>query len=74
MSSEEAVDLCIRALYEAADSDSATGGPDLLRRIFPVVAVIEADGFRRLDDTDLEARFRALLERLGTGGVEATPS
>jgi proteasome beta subunit len=74
MPADEAIDLCIRALYEAADSDSATGGPDLMRKIFPVVAVIDAQGWRRLDDTDLEVRTRALLERLGTGGVEATPS
>ena len=46
MSSDEAVDLGIRALFEAADEDSATGGPDLVRRIFPVVATITADGFR----------------------------
>ena len=29
---------CMHALYDAADDDSATGGPDLTRRIFPVVA------------------------------------
>jgi len=74
MTSEEAVDLCIKALFEAADSDSATGGPDLVRRIYPVVAVIDAEGFRRLDDDELDRRFRALIERQGTGGVEATPS
>ena len=34
----------LEALYDAADDDSATGGPDLARRIFPVVAVVDADG------------------------------
>ena len=38
----------MQALYDAADDDSATGGPDLTRRIFPVVATITADGFERL--------------------------
>ncbi|MBW9205087.1 proteasome subunit beta [Mumia sp. zg.B53] len=46
----EAVTACIQALYDAADDDSATGGPDLTRRIFPMVAVITADGYRAYDD------------------------
>jgi proteasome beta subunit len=45
----------IQALYDAADDDSATGGPDLTRRIFPVVQVITADGGRRLPDADVAA-------------------
>jgi proteasome beta subunit len=43
----------VQALYDAADDDSATGGPDLTRRIFPVVHVITADGGRRLPDADV---------------------
>ena len=53
------------ALFEAADEDSATGGPDLLRGIFPVVATIDADGFSRLPDDDLRVRTERLVERLG---------
>ncbi|MDP9092369.1 MAG: proteasome subunit beta, partial [Actinomycetota bacterium] len=41
------VRVVIESLYDAADDDSATGGPDLTRRIFPVVASVTADGFRR---------------------------
>lgn len=62
---EEAVDLVLRSLWEAADEDSATGGPDLIRRIFPVVATITADGFTRLPDDELETRARALIDGLG---------
>jgi proteasome beta subunit len=40
----------VQALYDAADDDSATGGPDMTRRIFPVVGVITAEGYRRLSD------------------------
>ncbi|HEU5038268.1 MAG TPA: proteasome subunit beta [Nocardioides sp.] len=47
------VTAVIQALYDAADDDSATGGPDLARRIFPVVQVITADGGRRLPDDDV---------------------
>jgi proteasome beta subunit len=59
-----AVELAINALFQAADEDAATGGPDLVRGIYPVVATITADGFARLGDDDVAARFRALLERL----------
>jgi len=42
-------------LYDAADDDSATGGPDLTRRIFPVVSVITGDGHRRIPDDEVAA-------------------
>lgn len=38
----DAVDLVLEALYQAAEEDSATGGPDLLRGIYPIVATITA--------------------------------
>ena len=65
MSADDAVDLCLRALWEAADADAATGGPDLIRGIFPVVAIIDDTGYRRLEDDDLERRFRAIVGQLG---------
>jgi proteasome beta subunit len=46
----ECATIVVQALYDAADDDSATGGPDLTRRIFPIVHVITAQGGRRLDD------------------------
>ena len=49
------VTAVVQALYDAADDDSATGGPDLTRRIFPVVQVITADGGRRLADAEVAA-------------------
>jgi proteasome beta subunit len=45
----------IQALYDAADDDSATGGPDMTRRIFPVVAVVTSDGYTRLPDAEVAA-------------------
>ena len=51
---DDAVLACLQALYDAADDDSATGGPDLARRIFPVVATITADGFRKLSEAEAE--------------------
>jgi proteasome beta subunit len=50
---EGTVTAVIQALYDAADDDSATGGPDLTRRIFPVVHVITPDGGRRMPDDEV---------------------
>ncbi|HKJ57516.1 MAG TPA: proteasome subunit beta [Nitriliruptoraceae bacterium] len=43
----------VQALFDAAEQDSATGGPDLVRRIYPIVAIIDADGYRELDEDDV---------------------
>ena len=48
-----AVRLAVKALWEAADADSATGGPDALRGIYPVTATITAEGWNRVADVDL---------------------
>jgi proteasome beta subunit len=61
MSREDTVDLALRALFAAADEDSATGGPDIIRGIYPVVAVISASGYERLDDDEIGGRAQALI-------------
>ncbi len=48
----DAVLACVQALYDAADDDSATGGPDLPRQIFPVITTITEEGFTRLPDSE----------------------
>jgi proteasome beta subunit len=53
LSSDECVESVVQALYDAADDDSATGGPDLTRRIFPVVQVITVEGGHRLSDDEV---------------------
>ncbi len=58
---EEAVDMVIEALWDAADEDSATGGPDLVRGIFPLVAVIDADGYRELPDDAIATRVEEVI-------------
>jgi proteasome beta subunit len=52
MSVEDVVLTLMQSLYDAADDDSATGGPDMARRIYPVVATVTADGFRRLSEQE----------------------
>ncbi|MGJ7441651.1 proteasome subunit beta [Aquipuribacter sp. MA13-6] len=59
----EAAAVAVEALFDAADDDSATGGPDVVRRIWPVVAVVDAAGYRELDDEAVEALVRDLLDR-----------
>jgi proteasome beta subunit len=61
MTADDAIRLACTALWEAADADSATGGPDALRGIYPVVATITAAGWQRLDDADLAARYEAIV-------------
>jgi proteasome beta subunit len=70
MNVDETVELAIKALFAAADEDTATGGPDLVRRIFPTVAVIDADRYRALSDDEVERRSQVLLEGRERGGQQ----
>tara|TARA_B110000014_G_C19908483_1_gene470078 strand:- start:125 stop:769 length:645 start_codon:yes stop_codon:yes gene_type:complete len=65
MSADDAVDVVVEALFQAADEDSATGGPDPIRGIYPVVATITAEGFQRLEDDLVAQRTATLLASLG---------
>ncbi|HVM64707.1 MAG TPA: proteasome subunit beta [Acidimicrobiales bacterium] len=59
----EAIELAIQALWEAADEDSATGGPDPIRGIYPMMATITEAGFEELPDAEIAERFDAFIER-----------
>jgi proteasome beta subunit len=61
MSDADAVRVAVDALYDAADEDAGTGGPDLIRKIYPVVAVVTADGFRRVPDPEVGAVVEAIV-------------
>jgi proteasome beta subunit len=52
MSQSDVVLVLMQALYDAADDDSATGGPDMTRRIYPIVVTVTADGYQRLTDAE----------------------
>jgi proteasome beta subunit len=62
MSLREVALASVQSLYDAADDDSATGGPDMTRRIFPVIATVTADGYRRLSDAEAEEYARQVVE------------
>jgi proteasome beta subunit len=59
-----AIQVAVEALWDAADDDSATGGPDSARAIYPVVATVTAEGYQRVPDDQLAAA----IARLGAGG------
>ncbi|MEV1010514.1 proteasome subunit beta [Streptomyces sp. NPDC049881] len=60
LSEDEVVTAVLQALWDAADEDSATGGPDPARRLHPVVTVVTADGYRRLADAEVAEKSHAV--------------
>ena len=67
LSEAEALSLAVKALWHAADEDSATGGPDPIRGIYPVLTVITDQGFRQLSDEESGAVFADFREELAEG-------
>ncbi|MDJ0381625.1 proteasome subunit beta [Streptomyces sp. G-G2] len=63
LTEHQATTLVVQALYDAADDDSATGGPDMARRIFPIVTVMTDEGFRRLTDDESAELARVITEQ-----------
>ena len=64
LSRDDAINLAVRSLWEAADADSATGGPDALRGIYPTVATVTADGWQPVTDDELAARFETIANEM----------
>jgi proteasome beta subunit len=62
LAADDAVRLALKALWEAADADSATGGPDALRGIYPVVATITSVGWSRVEDSVLATVVEELID------------
>ncbi|MEW2358702.1 proteasome subunit beta [Spirillospora sp. NPDC029432] len=62
LSLEDAATVCVHALYDAADDDSATGGPDRARGLYPVVSVVTGDGYRRLPEAQVAGIAEAVVE------------
>ena len=57
----KAIDLVVASLYDAADEDTATGGPDPLRGIYPIVAAVDVNGYRTVTEQDVAARFENVI-------------
>ncbi len=58
---QETIDIVVEALWDAADEDSATGGPDVVRGIYPLVVVIDATGYVELPDAEVAARVEEVI-------------
>jgi proteasome beta subunit len=65
LDSSEAVYVAVEALFDAADDDSATGGPDQLRRIYPVVATVTEAGYVRISEDEVGAAAANAVAGLG---------
>jgi proteasome beta subunit len=74
MSRSEGIELLVRALWQAADEDSATGGPDAVRGIYPTVATITARGFERVPEGEVAEAFDRVVANLSAAEFAAPPS
>lgn len=64
MDRSAAIALACRSLWEAADADSATGGPDALRGIYPIVATITSVGWQSVADEELAGVFQSIASEV----------
>jgi proteasome beta subunit len=71
---DSALRVAIEALYDAADDDSATGGPDLVRGIYPTAVVLSADGAEEVSQEHIATLAREVIQsrsRADTFGPDA---
>jgi proteasome beta subunit len=61
LTATEAITVAVESLYDAADDDSATGGPDLARGILPVIVLVDVDGYRRVREDELDPIVRRVV-------------
>jgi len=64
LSASDAITLACRSLWEAADADSATGGPDALRGVYPIVATIDESGWNKVSDDTLATIFETIAQEV----------
>jgi proteasome beta subunit len=65
---DSALKVAVEALYDAADDDSATGGPDLVRGIYPTAVTIDADGARDVTEERIAGLARQVIEKRSRTG------
>ncbi|OHT86469.1 proteasome subunit beta [Mycobacteroides saopaulense] len=69
-----ALSVAVEALYDAAEDDSATGGPDLVRRVFPTAIRIDSGGAIRVPEADIESIAREVIEKRTEAAESGDPS
>jgi proteasome beta subunit len=65
---DSALKVAVEALYDAADDDSATGGPDLVRGIYPTAVTIDADGAKDVSEERIARLAREVIEKRSSTG------
>ena len=72
LTDDAAARLAIEALYDAADDDSATGGPDLTRKLWPIIASITTEGLRMVPTDEVGAIVESVVsDRMSNPGGAA---
>ncbi len=66
LTEDDAVTLLIQALFAAADDDSATGGPDAIRGIYPIVAAVDAEGYRPIGEDRVSSLFDQVISEFAS--------
>jgi proteasome beta subunit len=71
MTAAQALEVAVESLYDAADDDSATGGPDMVRGLYPTAATVGPDGATVVSAEEIEAAARSVISRRSAGyGVQ----
>ena len=70
MPKDKAIAAAVEALTVASDEDVATGGPDLARGIFPVVATVTSQGYQEVTDDELRPVVQSVIDRIVHTGEE----
>jgi proteasome beta subunit len=63
MTEDEAISLALESLYDAAEEDVATAGPDLLRGIYPTVKTVTKQGLQDIEEKRIKQLYHAIIER-----------
>ncbi|WP_411733941.1 proteasome subunit beta [Paeniglutamicibacter sp.] len=71
MDATAAVRVAVEALYDAADDDSATGGPDAVRKLWPVVYTVDSTGAHRVEEAILAEMATEIIAARTASGKEA---
>lgn len=61
MAEQDALKLALLALYNAADEDVGTGGPDLIRGIYPTAKIVNATGITDVSEQEIRGVYDGLL-------------
>ena len=61
LTEQEALRLALLALYNAAEDDVGTGGPDLVRGIYPTVKIVSATGITDVSEQQIHGIYDVVI-------------